>query len=76
LYTDLEQQVYGYKIVSGSFELQVLFNLSNVGHQIPLDPSRPRQMLLSTNSRNELQAVDAGRTLTLEGLSGVVLASI
>ncbi|MGD9048014.1 MAG: alpha-amylase family glycosyl hydrolase, partial [Anaerolineae bacterium] len=75
LYTDLERQIYGYKIVSGSFELQVLFNLSDVSHQIPLDPPQPRQMLLSTNSRNALQDADAERTLTLEGLSGVVLAS-
>jgi glycosidase len=72
---DLERQIYGYKIVSGSAEVQVLFNLSDVSHQIPLEPSQPWQILLSTDSRYAPQAGDAGRTITLEALSGVVLAS-
>ena len=70
-----ESQVYRYRIVLGATELQVFFNLSNKPHELDLGSSSYSEPLLSTSKENRLRVRGAGMSLSLEGLSGVVLAT-
>lgn len=67
---DVERQICSYRLVLDSDELQVYFNLSEVCRHIRIDPAPTPQVLLSTNPANELKET----TLTLAGLSGIILA--